>query len=150
MVLKKWLLISTACLSIIAFVFVISNKYLDSKEQTILSSKDNSMTEYHDARATALYFVKYLNIDSEESYTTLKSKMKELMSKSIYDEYFYSDDFPMGYKNVSVTTNSIRGEKEGDSYIFKLDLDYVSDSVSYNFIYLVTIQDMKIRSIEKL
>lgn len=148
--MKKWLLISAVCLSFIAFVFVITNKYLDSKEQSILTSKDNSMTEYHDSRATALYFVKYLNIDSEDSYTSLRNKMKEMMSKSIYEEYFYSEDFPIGYKNVSVTTNSIRGEKDGDSYIFKLDLDYVSDSVSYNFIYLVTIQNMKIVSIEKL
>lgn len=143
-------MISTVCLSFIAFVFVVSNKYLDSKEQSILVSKDNTMTAYHDAKTTAMYFVKYLNIDSEESYTSLRNKMKELMSKTVFEEYFYSEVYPMGYKNVSVTTNSIRGDKDGDSYIFKLDLDYVSNSTSYNFIYLVTIRDMKIVSIEKL
>lgn len=141
---------------LILFVFLISSYGLymlatDYRDKDIRSELDSRLDNFNLAKQTAYEVEKLVLMDTQEGYEKQAQRFKGMLDQSVYQEYFPSDSYGGGDKDIELKRVDMRGSIEGEyTFTFKYDALIVEGKEETPLSLLVFIKGNKIIKIKSL
>ena len=113
---------------------------------------DNALSEYNRLSSLALDSLGVLKIHDADSYDKYKNDLKNTLGYDVYTEYFSAKEYT-GYETSEplITVKSIKGDiSNEEKSIFKIDIEYLSDTYKDNATMLITVEDGRVTYIERI
>lgn len=139
---NRLVLISATLLILMGSFIVMVNLYDQQKREEILENKDTRLENYDNAKGLAREVINLIGVRDQESYNQAREYFKKNMTQSLFDEYFPSEEYMGGEKEVLFKTVSVKGDINGDNnFVFKLEVKIVSDNSETPLTLLAYIKD---------
>lgn len=140
--MKQAISISVIVLTLLLGVFTTVQIYDSVQVNKIISQKDTSLVAYDYAKTLSEDALKLLTINNQADYTSARNKYKKILSDEMWHDYFSSEEYQGGDKNLSIKRTGIVGSLEGGNhFVFKLSFTLTSGSQEKNSAILVYVKN---------
>lgn len=151
MSLKRLALVSGVLLLVFAFIFFVIDLYDKTQVEKINNGLDTRLANFDYAKSIALDSINILTIKNQEEYDSAKQRYKKIMTEDLWNEYFPSNKYEGGEKNLTIRVKNISGEIiNDDHFIFNIEAILTNDGVENSVRFLVYVKNGLVYKIQSL
>lgn len=137
--------------AVLCVAWVVYSGAEGAREDKIRADMDTRLNTFNSAKQVAFEVEKLILMDNQEEYAKQALYFKSLLDQNVYNEYFPSDTYGGGDKDIELQRKDMRGSIEGKKdFVFKYDALIVEGNKETPLSLLVFIKSNKIVKIKSL